>query len=276
MARMKRHLLSIIALPLLLAMSPAASAWGVGGHRLVGRLAEGELTPTARRAVQTLLRGEPDPTLAGVSSWADDVRANDPVLGKRSAPWHYVNIHSPACTFDAARDCAGGDCVVGAIRAQAAILADRSQSLQARREALKFVVHFVGDVHQPLHAGHRDDMGGNTVQIRMPTPDGAEVGSNLHVLWDSGLIKLTRLDESAYVARLRALPLAVALPRQALPVEAGPWAAASCAVTMRAGFYPSGPRLAPGYAREWTPIIDQQLRRAGTHLAFVLNAALGR
>lgn len=268
--RMKRLLLAA----LLLAVAPSASAWGSLGHRLVASLASDDLSPATRREIALLLEGEKDPTLAGVSTWADELRANDPGLGRRSSPWHYVNLAEDGCAYDAARDCKGGDCIVEAIRRQAAILADRSRPIEERRRALKFVVHFVGDVHQPMHAGFARDKGGNTVQIRVRGRNG-ERGTNLHSYWDSGMLEAAGLGESAYLARLRAMPLAVALDRNPLPPAAGAWAMQSCRIATTHGVYPKGPRLAQGYDTRWRPVAEIQLRRAGARLAHVLNGALG-
>ncbi|TZF90667.1 S1/P1 nuclease [Cognatilysobacter lacus] len=267
----------LLAAALLCCLASPAFAWGVLGHRLVADLANDELTPAARRAVDTLLAGEKDPTLAGVATWADELRANDPDLGKRSSKWHYADIAENGCAdYEPPRDCPNGDCVIEAIRTQTAILADRSQSLDARRQALKFVVHFIGDVHQPLHAGFARDKGGNTVQVRIPTADGGDKGGNLHSLWDSGLIDRAGLDEPAYHARLRALPLVVDMPAHALPPDSPAWAQQSCRIATRPGLYPPGADIDAAYVATWTPLVDEQLRRAGTHLAQVLNAALAR
>lgn len=257
-----------------LAFAPPASAWSVRGHRLVGQLAERELVPDTRAEVARLLAGEPEPTLAGVSAWADQVRANDPVLGRRSAPWHYVTMRAPDCAYDAARDCPGGDCVVEAIRTQSAILADRGRSLADRRQALKFVVHFVGDVHQPLHASNRGDKGGNTVQVRIPQHGGGERGGNMHSLWDRGLIDYTGLSEPDYLAHLERVPLVIGHAAPGLPPSAHAWAEHACAIAMRPGLYPATAAPPPGYMEAWTPLVDEQLRRAGIRLAQVLNAAL--
>lgn len=262
---------------LLACFAPPASAWGALGHRLVGALAEDELTPAARRELTALLAGEAEPTLAGISTWADELRANDPGLGRRSSPWHYVNLAEHDCNYDAARDCVRGDCVVGAIRTQTARLADRSQPLEARRQALKFVVHFIGDVHQPLHAGFAYDKGGNTHQVSLPGKAGKDDkrrGSNLHSLWDSGLLDAMALEEAAHLRRLRAMPLAIARARTPLPPDAPAWAAQSCRVVLGEGFYPSDRRIGAGYLRTWQPVADAQLRQAGSRLAQVLNAAL--
>lgn len=265
-----RRLRMLLAAPFLaglLLAPPLASAWGPQGHRLVAALAWDEVNPQARAQVEQLLAGESDPTLPGIANWADDLRGNDPGLGRRSARWHYVNIAGQDCRYDAASACAGGDCVVEAIRAQAAVLGDPARSLAERRQALKFVVHFVGDVHQPMHAGHGHDKGGNDVQVRMP--DGR--GGNLHRLWDSGLLNTAGLDDDAYLARLRALPLAVPTG-----TDAADWAEASCRIVVQPGVYvASGTAIGNDYVKAWRPVAEAQLRRGGSQLAALLNRTLG-
>src|SRR5690606_15544830 len=117
----------------------AALAWAPLGHALVGELAQRHLDPKAQAEVATLLAGEPTPTLAGVASWADELRNTDPERFKATSRWHYINAKGGGCDFDLARDCPDGDCVAGALDRQLAILADRKQPLEARRDALKFV-----------------------------------------------------------------------------------------------------------------------------------------
>ena len=246
-------------------------AWGAMGHRLVARLAEAELTPAARAEISRLLAGEADPSLPGIATWADDLRDTDPASYRRTGRWHFVNIAENGCHYDAARDCPGGDCVVEAIRRQAGILADRRQPLEARRDALKFVVHFIGDVHQPLHAGYARDRGGNDTQV-----NDAGFGTNLHALWDSRLLFRQHLSDEAYATRLRAMPLVVPLARHALPPDAAGWAEASCAIMSQPDFYPAKPALQDDYFIRWTPTAEAQLRRAGTRLAQLLNATLTR
>ncbi|PPU97227.1 endonuclease [Xanthomonas populi] len=243
-------------------------AWGAQGHRLVARLAETELSPQARAQVAQLLAGEANPSLAGVASWADDLREHDPDLGKRSGPWHYVNLGEHDCNYVPARDCPDGHCVIAALDQQTALLADRSQPLDVRRQALKFVVHFVGDIHQPMHAGYAHDNGGNAFQLQI---DGK--GSNLHSLWDSGMLNDRHLSDDAYWQRLLALPAATAVS-PVLPPPAAAWAQASCKIAITPGVYPSKHVLPDSYIATYRPLAETQLRIAGDRLAAVLNAAL--
>lgn len=166
----------LLAITVLLALPPLAHAWGSAGHHVVAQLAEAQLTPKARTEVNRLLALEPGSTLASISTWADEHK------NPSTAAWHYVNLPRGSCTYVAERDCPGGQCVVAAIERQAAILA--SDATDGKRlTALKYLVHLVGDIYQPLHAGYGDDRGGNKYQLQA-----FGRGSNLHSLWDSGLI----------------------------------------------------------------------------------------
>lgn len=270
---MVRPFLSALALvaTLALALFPApAHAWGPIGHRLVALLAWDDLTPHARRQIDVLLKGEPDPSLAGIASWADDLRESDPVLGRKTSGWHYVNIGEHDCAYDMPRDCPGGNCVVEAIRTQTAILADTKRTRAERLQALKFVVHFVGDVHQPLHAGYGRDKGGNDVQVNW---NGR--GTNLHTLWDSRMLVTTGRSETNYLRHLRALPRP-SIGAIALLPPAADWAEQSCRVATQPDFYPGRAKLEQSYVDKHLPIAERQLRAGGVALAAVLNKALDR
>lgn len=237
-----------------LAATPRAEAWGREGHRIVGDIAADHLTPTAARAVATLLVDEPEPTLAGIANWADDIRSSE------SGPLHYVNFPRGTCTYRASRDCADGRCVIAAIEQSIASLRRRDTSTLARREALKQLVHYVGDIHQPLHAGRSADRGGNTVQLQWRGE-----GSNLHQVWDRLLIRDLGVDARRVV------------PRQRPPsLEIAAWARESCAIVASAGFYPaSATPDEAAYLARWRSTVDQRLRLAGLRLAALLNGLFG-
>ncbi len=276
---------------LLLAAVPLALAWSALGHRLVGALAERHLTPVAEAQVKLLLAGEPDPTLAGVATWADDLRNSNPEEFKRSSRWHYVNTPPGTCSYVAARDCPDGECVIGAIQKQTAILADHSQPLAARRDALKFVVHFVGDVHQPMHANNRDDLGGNKYQISLRTDlqpeayarkryiDGV-MGTNLHSIWDFYILGTAGHGSGSepgldtYVDELDALPWP---PMRDDGPNTGPvaWAGESCRLVDSQHLYPDTHKLDHGYLDAKRPLAEQRVRQAAWRLAQLLNQALG-
>ncbi len=136
-----------------------ALAWGTQGHQVVANLAQAQLSAKARGGVERLLALEPGQTLASISTWADEHR------NPTTAAWHYINLPKDTCRYDAERDCPDGQCVVAAIDKQLKVLASEGPD-DKKLLALKYLVHLVADVHQPLHAGYRDDRGGNTYQLQ--------------------------------------------------------------------------------------------------------------
>ena len=282
-----RHLPLLVFLSLLLSLpAPSALAWSNLGHRLVGDLAQRHLTPAANAQVAELLAGEAEPSLAGVASWADDLRRSDAVAFKRTASWHYINFPVGTCAYQPKRDCPDGNCVVGQIERQRALLADRTLPLATRRDALKFLVHFVGDVHQPLHSGNRTDKGGNGFQISLRTDlkpeayaqkdyvDGV-MGTNLHSVWDYYLLASTGFSASLYADRLatRAWP-----PKAAGKTSLDPaaWARESCKLVDSQHLYPKPKqhKLDQRYLDAQRPLAEQRIEVAAKRLSDLLNATL--
>ena len=273
----------LVLLLSVLAFSPAALAWSALGHRLVGELAERHLSPAAEAQVKVLLAGEPDPTLAGVAIWADQLRDNDPERFKQTSRWHYVNTPPGTCAYQPARDCHDGNCVIAAIEQQRAILADRHQPLAARRDALKFVVHFVGDIHQPMHANNRDDKGGNDFQVSLRTDmepeawarnryaDGV-MGTSLHSVWDYYILGSEGLDLRHYSNRLDALPWP---PMVAATTGPEAWAGESCRLVDARHLYPDRHAMDRSYLDAERPLAEQRVRQAAYRLVQLLDAALG-
>ena len=273
MRPLTRYRLSFLAPLLAIAGAFAAGdalAWSAEGHRIVARIAEAGLTPAARAEVDRLLADETDPTLAGVAAWADGLRDTDPEAAKASARWHYVNFQG-RCAFDAASDCPGNDCVVGAINRHYLLLAQRDRPDAERRDALKFLVHFVGDAHQPLHAGLRDDAGGNRHQVNYQGE-----GSNMHRVWDGTILARRGLKSPAYAAELLAQPPLPADPTLRSQTPALDWALESCRIIEAGDVYPrEGLRvLDDAFMDARVPVVEERLRKAGTRLAAMLNHAL--
>ncbi|MGN6514135.1 MAG: S1/P1 nuclease [Lysobacteraceae bacterium] len=265
------RLLQACLLSVLLAASPATLAWGALGHRLVAALAQAHLGPAARREVAALLAGEPDPTLAGVATWADHLRDDHPDLARATARWHYADTLDPDCAYLPPRDCAAGGCAYAAIEAQRRILADRAQPLAVRREALKWLVHLVADLHQPLHASHRRDRGGNAWQVSLRR-DGRTVGTSLHAVWDYDVLDAAGLRLPAYLARLQAAPWP---PRHGGVGTPLAWAEESCRLVDARGLYPPGHKLDARYLDAMRPLAEERLRVAAWRLAALLDATLG-
>ncbi len=258
---------------LLVAAGDAAWAWGREGNRIVADIAERYLAPEAARQVQELLALENKASLVEVADWAEEIRRER----RETARWHFVNIpiHPPAGTpagYDAARDCPHDECLVAATERFIAVLADAGAPAPARLEALKFVVHFVGNLHQPLDCANNDDRGGNDVRIYF-----ANQHMTLHDLWDWGLLaSAVGGREHAYADRLAAAIDAkdVAQWQQS---GAAQWANESFRLA-RALIYgemkPEARTLEIFQGSEYMPVIDAQLEKAGVRLAGLLNRAL--
>lgn len=279
------RLLPVLAL---LCAAPAL-AWGPDGHRIVGALAQRELTPRVAATVKSLLRGESEPTLAGVANWADALRQDDPSRFQRTQRWHYGDFPRGDCNYVPARDCPDGDCVIAAIGAERQLLADSRQPRQARVDALKFLVHLVGDIHQPLHAGYTDDRGGNRYQISLRTNippqsyardnyiDGVQ-GTNLHAVWDYYILADHGSTADHYADELAArAAVHVNAPADEIRIAGTPadWAMESCRIIGNESLYPNGHKLDARYLKTMRPVAERRLIQAGHRLAALLNASLG-
>jgi hypothetical protein len=274
-------LFRLLALLLLCILSPTAAAWSALGHRLVGELAERHVQPATERAIRELLAGEPEPTLAGVADWADNLRYSDPALFKATSRWHFVNLEDDACRYQPTRDCRDGQCVIGAIQAQRAVLLDRGQSRDARRDALKFLVHLVADAHQPLHAGGHDDKGGNRYQIDLrldPSMQSAlrqsefnEGGTNLHAIWDYDLLASAGLSARRYADRLALKPWPPVAVRGDDPAI---WAGESCRLVDARALYPDTHVLDRRYLDAQRPLAELRIRQAAYRLTRLMDDAL--
>lgn len=176
-------------------------AWGCKGHQTVALIAEKQMTPQARQFVEKLLSENPadpqlrrycgNPTrdlLADASTWADDVRGS-----VKNGPWHYIDIPRGTPRRPIAPFCGSGGCVTQAIADQLAILKDKNAESHLRADALRYVIHFVGDLHMPLHATTNNDEGGNCVPVRyfrrQPQEHHDSFTPNLHSLWDSAILE---------------------------------------------------------------------------------------
>jgi hypothetical protein len=250
---------SLTALPLF--------AWGPEGHALIARIAESQLSPEVRAKVVEILG--PGKTMESVASWADEIRRSRP----ESGPWHYIDIPLKQSHIDLARDCAQKGCVVVKIAELRRLLHDPATPPDQRREALMFLIHFIGDMHQPLHDEDNNDRGGNSVQVQF-----FGRRSNLHSVWDSGL--LTRMGTEAELLPALSAESAAHASKYAKGTVSQ-WAEQSHK-TARKMAYGKLPKHAPGapivldaaYEKAEDPVIRKQIEMAGARLAKVLNTEL--
>ncbi|MBI3666126.1 MAG: S1/P1 nuclease [Acidobacteria bacterium] len=252
---------SFAVLFLALAAHSAAIGWGPEGHKVTALIAEKHLERNAKAAVKRILGSG---GLADVANIADEIR------NERAAPWHFVNIPVNAKTLDRARFCLAGNCVVAAAERFRDELKRPDGSPETQRKALYNLVHFVGDLHQPLHCADRHDRGGNDVKVRL-----GNRRSNLHRVWDSDIIEEQHPDFESFA---RALDAAITGEEIRAWSDGTPesWALESHRlareVAYRFQLQPSGDVfLGQRYVRQSASVIDLQLCRAGIRLAFVLN-----
>src|SRR5262249_38423422 len=171
-----------------------ATAWGKEGHELVGKIADKHLNSKARQAIDELLQAHQFRSLSDgrLTNWADAIRHSSFFKKKfpKMAQWHFIDINVDAdlAKLDLASFCPNGNCALEAIKKFQAILKDPTKPIQDRREALFFIAHFIGDIHQPLHCAERNnDRGGNLVRIHI-AGDNHHV-TNLHSIWDTELVR---------------------------------------------------------------------------------------
>jgi len=236
--------------------------WYDLGHRVVADIAEQRLTPAAARAVRDLLGGQ---RMSDASVWADNIKS----YRHDADPLHYVNIPLGATAYDPRRDCPHGKCVIAAIASDRQVLANNAAPMLDRAEALRFLIHFIGDLHQPLHVADDNDRGGNQ---RVVWLEGDSM--NLHKVWDGELLNRYGLTEESYLAELRQEMDTMNLPA----IERGTvvdWAMEGHRIGVeRAYRVPANGRLGAAYVEANRPVVERALIAAGVRLAKVLNEAL--
>lgn len=256
---------------LVLLLPSLCFAWGGEGHQIVALIAEKQLTPATQALVKDLL-GDAHISDAEVASWADEYRREH----RETSGWHFVNVPADAATFDRNRDGRDGMNVIDKLTEQANLLADKSHPREKRIEALKWVVHLAGDIHQPLHVADRNgDKGGNA---RLVFFEERREAVSLHFVWDTLILR-----ES--IGRQRIATYADALERQITPAQRKEWGAGNperwanethaVAVKVYADVPAVGPppKLVKDYTEKNSPVVQEQLRRAGVRLATLLNTA---
>lgn len=267
-----------IALFLLVVLPSSQSfAWGSKGHRIIGDIARDHLTQTTKQNLIALL-GNDD--LAAIANWADEVRPQRP----ETAGWHYVDIPKDAGGFSDERDCYRPDerhpaskddhqnCVVDRIDVFEKVLANRNASQPDRLEALKWVVHFVGDIHQPMHA-IEEGRGGNEIHVsEFGSSQCGRYACNLHAEWDTGLLEHTGRSEQEYVTYLEQMITSKDLQAGGTPQD---WANESLRLAKQVWLNDGGV-IDEAYYQANIGIVDQRLAQAGLRLAAVLNQALGK
>jgi hypothetical protein len=280
-----------VALSMTISQPRPATAWGDEGHEVVALVAQSFLDPAVRKRVTAMLAADIDPLtphdIANAATWADKYRdANIDNSRQRTRQWHFVDIEVESPNFDAAcfnhpiipsgQSASSGpadDCVADKIQEFASELAVPATDLEEQVVALKFLLHFVGDLHQPLHASDDQDRGGNERRV---SAAGFKAG-NLHHYWDTEFV-----DQLGQNAKAIASDLIGHITNEQVTQwrvgDVADWARESFGVA-KSDSYGQLPepnargnfRLSDDYVSEATQDVSLQLSKAGVRLAFILN-----
>ncbi|MFT2092295.1 S1/P1 nuclease [Paraglaciecola sp. 2405UD69-4] len=241
-------------------MSFQAWSWGQIGHRVTGAIAEHYLTDEAQLAIAKIL---PHETLAEASTWPDEMRSNPSEFWKKTAgPYHYVTVPDGKIYADVGAPEQGDG--FSALQTFAAQLKSNKTSPEQKQLALRFIIHIIGDLHQPFHAGNGTDRGGNDVKLKFFWQD-----SNLHRVWDSGLIDSQQFSYTEWSAILLA-KISEQQAKQWMQLDPNVWIAESA--ELRAKLYPESDEISWDYQYQNLPIVKKRLQMGGVRIAAYLNA----
>ncbi len=264
-------------------------AWGKEGHPIVGKVADNFLTPRARKAIDELLQNHQYKSIADsrLPNWADAIRGSAMYRQKypKMASWHFIDIDIRADlnNLNLADFCNDDNCVLAALQRFKAVLKDTSKTAEERREALFFIVHFVGDLHQPLHCAERDnDRGGNLLHVRLPGDDAHT--TNLHKVWDTELV-LEAMGDCSLDDYAKRLSNTIGADRrkefqqgtvEQWIVETHKLARTKAYRDRNAEIKEKTPAhmLSSSYIADNAEVVEEQLTRAGLRLAKFLNDTL--
>lgn len=246
--------------------SERAWAWGKDGHRIVCGIAWDEMRPTTRDRVKRLLDVVDREAFAETCNWADEHRNHG---HRQTAPWHFVNVPPYATKVELARDCAKPkSCVVAQITEHEGVLRSNAPDDQ-KAMALKFLAHFVGDVHQPLHVSHAEDRGGNAIKLRFMRRK-----SDLHAVWDVEMLRETRKSWQQ-IARELEREITDKQRREWIGSDPLAWADESLVITKApdTGYtdHDDGAHLGEEYQHRALPVVYLRLSQAGIRLGYLLN-----
>ena len=242
-----------------------ASAWGVTGHRVVAEIAENHLTNRAKRKLKKLIGKQ---KLAYWANWPDNVR-NSPEW-KNTSTWHYVNIPPQESKEKFIEQLKNNNKpnIYTVIQNVKGVIVDKNTPDADREIYLRFLVHFLGDMMQPMHTGREEDLGGNLIKIQFFKKD-----TNLHSLWDSGLIDNTKYSYTEYAKVLDVKSKEEIKQIQSGSLEDWLYESHQAANQLYASVKP-GENYSYDYQEQYKDLLERQLLHAGLRLAKILNEVL--
>ncbi|MEO5946131.1 MAG: S1/P1 nuclease [Chitinophagaceae bacterium] len=262
-----RKKLKPVILFFLVALPIISFSWGVTGHRVVGEIAQRHLTKKAKKELRNLIGME---SLSLWANWADFIKSDTTHTWDHVSKWHYVNLPGDLSKTDflAALQNLKGENLYTQIKTLAAELKDKSMSIEKRQIALRFLIHFVGDLHQPLHVGREENLGGNRIKVSW-----FDKQTNLHSVWDSDIVEFQQYSYTEYACNLDIANEEEVKSWQESSLEE--WFYESYVLANKVyAAVPADGKLGYKYNYIFKSDLDLQLLKGGLRLAKILNEAL--
>ena len=254
----------LVSFTVLLSISLILLSWGSLGHRTIGLIAQNHLTPKAQTAIHDLLGTS---SLEDVSTWADEVRSNPEY--RNTSPWHYINLPLGLNRLDfekQVRDMSQPNVYSALVQNEQQLL-NPNTSRDQKIISLKLIVHFIGDLHQPMHVSRAEDQGGNKIQVNY---DGK--GTNLHALWDSRLLDHLGLGEDELAKQCDNVTPQQIRQWQNQPLMDWVWESYQTSSQLYSEIEQMNKKvITEDYYQKHLPIIEDRIEKAGIRLAGVLN-----
>jgi len=261
-----QHIKKITLLCLFFYLPFSSMGWGALGHRIVGQIADSYLTKQTKKEIYKILGTE---SIAMTSNWADFIKSDQAY--SYLSTWHYINF-KPGLSETDLKNYLATDTVTDVYtKMNWLILQLKNKELEQEKKVfyLRLLIHFVGDIHQPMHIGRPDDRGGNTIKLSWFNNP-----YNLHQVWDEKLIEFQQLSYTEYATAINYTTKAQRKEWQAQPLSDWIWQSYQQAEKIYADVKPDD-KLSYQYNFKYIGIVNQQLLIGGVHLAGLLNEIFG-
>ena len=259
--------LKCVLVALLFSLPLSSFSWGVLGHRIIGEIAESYLTPKAKVEIKKILGTE---TLALASHWADFIKSDSTYDSLYN--WHFINLDSGLTRLQVQTYLENdtGTNIYTKINYLIRQLKNKQLALNGKRVYLKLLIHFVGDVHQPLHVGRKVDLGANRVRVQWFSNN-----SNLHAVWDESLVNFQQLSYTEYTRAINFTTQKQRIAWQKQPISQWVIESYQIAQKLYSGIKEPNQRLSYDYNFEHIKTLNERLLKAGVRLAGVMNELFG-
>jgi hypothetical protein len=262
-----KNLKKLIIAGLFFCIPFTSMAWGKSGHRIVGQIAESYLTPKAKLAIKAILGNE---SIAIASNWPDFIKSDS--VYKDYSPWHYVDFPD-SLNAQQVKNYLLNDTAVDAYTKLNFLikeLKNKDLSKEKKRMYLRFLIHIVGDIHQPFHVGRKDDLGGNKIKVMW-----FKDATNIHAVWDDKLIDFQQLSYTEYTNSINFTTLAQRTAWQNTPIVDWFCESHQIAVSLYNEITEPDPKLGYRYDYDHIETLNNQLLKGGVRLAGLLNDIFG-